>query len=308
MRSALPAGPVPARTGLGLIDGCHVALLAVLAPIAVAGVRDAASWLRLAAFWVPALLLVAGNVALRRRDPGRARDLALFATPVLTLFLLFESLFVLIPAVRAVRYDDVLAAADRWLLGVDATLWMEQWNRPWLDDFFFVVYMLYFPMPLVTLGWLFARRRFRDLEQAVFVFLACYYPSYLLYIAVPTAGPHVWFAAAHTVPLDGVWLAQPIHALHAFLEPSKVDAFPSVHGAILLTTMFTAWRFQRWLFWAYVPLALAILVSLVYTRNHYVVDVLAGAGIAVVTALAAHRIWPALHPRCVPHFGRTEPV
>ncbi|MBM4063718.1 MAG: hypothetical protein FJ265_21860, partial [Planctomycetes bacterium] len=151
---------------LSLIDASNLALLLALLAIAAVGVRSAAAWLPLLGFWLGAILLTWVGVRLRA-VPSRLvgwRAAALFVQPIAVLFLLFQSLFVLIPAVRAERYDDVFAAADRWLLGVDATLWMEQWNTRWLDELFHVSYFLYFPMPLVALVWLFWRGRRADVE------------------------------------------------------------------------------------------------------------------------------------------------
>jgi membrane-associated phospholipid phosphatase len=267
-------------------------------------VRTAAAWWPLLAFWGGALLLTWLGVLARRR-PERLvglRAMALFAQPIAVLFLLFESLFVLIPAVRRVRYDDVFVAVDRAMLGVDATLWMEQWNTPFLDELFHVSYFLYFPMPLAALVWLFGKGRRADVERVLFVFLCCYYPAYLIYIAWPTEGPQHWLRDQHTVELQGLLLTQPIRTLIATLEPSKVDAFPSVHAAILTTTMITAWWYVRRVFWAFVPLAVCIYVSLIYTRHHYVIDVIAGVAVAVSTAWAAVKLFPRWWPNLARHL------
>lgn len=294
---------------LSLIDACNLALLAVLLAIAAVGVRTAAAWWPLLGFWGGALLLTWLGVLARRR-PERlvgVRAAALFAQPIAVLFLLFESLFVLIPAVRRVRYDDVFVAVDRAMLGVDATLWMEQWNTPWLDELFHVSYFLYFPMPLVALVWLFGKGRRADVERVLFVFLCCYYPAYLIYIAWPTEGPQHWLRDQHKVELQGLLLTQPIRTLIATLEPSKVDAFPSVHAAILTTTMITAWWYVRRVFWWFVPLAVCIYVSLIYTRHHYVIDVIAGVAVAVSTAWAAVKLFPRWWPNLARHLPDPVP-
>ena len=289
---------------MSLIDRCHLALLVILFALAVLGVRDGGAWTKLLGFWLGTAGCTWAGAVLRRQ-PDRVvgwRLFVLFVQPIVVLFLLFESLFVLIPAIRTVRYDDVFAAADRWLLGVDATVWMEQWNTPFLDDLFHLCYFLYFPMPLVALGWLFAKGRRREVERVLFVFLACYYPSYLIYIAWPTEGPNWWFEAMHQVKLEGIVLTQPIRTLVQTLEPSKVDAFPSVHAAILTTTMITAWWYVRRAFWCFVPLAVGIFISLIYTRHHYVIDVIAGVAVSAATAVFAVWAFPRWWPACAPHL------
>lgn len=312
LHSARPAAPPassplprPRRHGLSLVDATNLALLSVLATVAVVLLRDGAVWSKLLALWLPAVVLSAIAVRARCR-PGRvgsARAWFLFGYPIAVLFLLFESLFFLIPAVNPRSFDPELVAIDRWLLGGDATLLIERWNHPWLDELFFLCYFLYFPMPMVTLVSLFLRRRHREVEHSFFVYLLCYYVSYLIYLVVPAGGPKRYLTGQHQTSIDGVLLARPIRLLVDSLEPSGIDAFPSVHCAILITTMLVCHWYNRRVFWAFVPLAFGILWSLVYTRNHYVIDVIAGALVAFGTAALANRWFPRLQHRFAPQLG-----
>jgi membrane-associated phospholipid phosphatase len=104
-----------------------------------------------------------------------------------------------------------------------------------------------------------------------------------------------------------VFLAEPVRRLIDALEPNKLDAFPSLHAAILLVTMVAARAESRRLFRAFLPVAVGITVSLVYLGYHWVVDVVAGflwAPFAIwLSGLLARR----LEGRCPPHFGATAP-
>ncbi len=305
---ALPAA-VSARTGLSLVDAVNAAFLGILVILAACVFASTPKKLELAGFYAGAALLLLVAVRVRKASPpapGWRRPFA-FLYPIALLFILFESVFIIIPALRTVRYDDLLVEIDRKFLGTDATVWMDGWMRPWLTDLMHLFYFAYFPMPLVTLGLLFARGRTRELERAIFALLLCYYPSYLLYMVVPAAGPNLHLAASHVHPMEGPLFTAPIRAIIDTLEPVKIDAFPSVHACILLTTMIVTWRAYRGLFWAFVPLAAGIAVSLVYTRNHYVIDVVAGVEVSVLGVWAADRLYPRLSPRFAPHFPGDAP-
>lgn len=306
--AALPAA-CPARAGLSLIDAANAAFLGLTVILSACAFGSTPRKLELAGICAgsTAILLVA--VRVRKTSPAAPgwRRLFAFVYPIALLFILFESVFILIPALRTARYDDLLMDIDRWFLGTDATIWMDRWTVPWLTDVMYLFYFAYFPMPLLPLGYLYARGRLRDLERALFAFFLCYYPSYVLYMLVPAAGPSPHLAGRHANALEGPFFTTPIRTILDTLEPVKIDAFPSVHACILLTTMIVTWRVHRRLFWAFVPLATGITVSLVYTRNHWVIDVVAGVAMSILGVWAADRLYPRLVPRFAPHFPGVAP-
>jgi membrane-associated phospholipid phosphatase len=57
-----------------------------------------------------------------------------------------------------------------------------------------------------------------------------------------------------------------------------------------------------------VPLAACIFVSLIYTRHHYVIDVIAGVAIAATTAWAAVRLFPRWWPTLARHLPDAAPA
>jgi membrane-associated phospholipid phosphatase len=249
------------------------------------------------------VLQFAAGAFRRSRAPSRWKERVGLVYPVAVLFMLFEALFIIIPALRDVRFDPQLAAFDRALFGVDVTVQLQKWQRPWLTEAMHLLYFSYFPLPLITIGWLYAGSRFEEIEEAYFTLLACYYPCYVVYALVPAAGPGHYLAGAGLAPLEGVLLTGPIRLLIDTLEPSKIDAFPSVHAAILLTTLLVTRRHSKALFWAFVPLAAGIAVALVYTRHHYVVDAIAGFAISGATYAAAGPLYRRWRGRFAPHFG-----
>lgn len=280
---------------VSVIDGLNLSFLVVVSTLATCSSTPYAVPL---AIVYPALLLWL-LWTFRWHD----RRLAMFILPIVFLFAVFETLFMVVPYVSAWRADDFLARTDLALLGVNPTEWATRWAAPWLTEILYYCYLFYFPMPLILLGWMYARSMIPEIEEAYFVYLTCYYASYVLYFIFPAEGPRFHLVAVHPAPLPGLTLTEPIRGLIDALEPSKLDAFPSLHAAILLTTMMFAFRHNRRMFgWLLAP-AIGTTVSLVYCRYHYVVDVVAGLAIAALNYGLAKCVYARIRPRFAAHFG-----
>ncbi len=250
-------------------------------------------------------ILYAAGIRRRWRKDGMRR-LAMGIYPILFLFGAFETFFMLLPYFNEAFYDGGMAWADHAVFGVHPTVWMEQWASPPLTDFMYLLYLFYFPMPLIPLLWLYRKRRFADLERSMFIYLAVYYSAYLVYFFVPVEGPRFYLEKLQQVPLDGIVFAAPIRGLIDVLEPNKSDCFPSLHAAITLVTLLAAFRIHRKMFYFLLPLCAGILLSLVYCRYHYVVDVVAGLAWAFTGWMVGGVIQDKVKVFFAPHFGNSS--
>lgn len=235
-------------------------------------------------------------------EPGRWREFVMFVYPIIFLFTVFETFFMILPYSNPLRFDDLMVEIDFLLLGVHPTVWLEPVIHPVLTDLMYVLYLIYFPLPLIILGWMLRGNMYDRLEESFVVFLLCYYGAYIMYFALPVEGPRFHLAAFQKIDLEGYLLAEPIRKFIDILEPNKLDAFPSLHAAILLITMLVSYQYNRTLFWYFLPVGLGIMVSLIYCRYHYMIDVVAGltwAGICYPLGKGLHRT---LRERLAPHF------
>ena len=66
---------------------------------------------------------------------------------------------------------------------------------------------------------------------------------------------------------------------------------PSGHTAIGLIVLFLAYRYARLLFYIFCPIVAALILSTVYLRHHYVIDVFAGAALAAGCSLIGPRLY-----------------
>lgn len=234
------------------------------------------------------------SVRLRKKGAkqGWAKYFRLFY-PLIYLFVIFESFFMILPFINTHRYDEVLANIDYNLLGVHPTVWIEHWVKPWLTDLLYLLYIFYFPMPLFILVWLYKKKKYVDLDKSIFIYMLTYYGAYLFYFLVPAQGPRFYqpLMELQQKSLDGIFLAQPIRSIINFLEPNKYDAFPSLHAAISLTTLMTMFRYNKKMAWIFLPVITGIFISLVYCRYHYVIDIIAGITWSVITFIVGSKYY-----------------
>jgi membrane-associated phospholipid phosphatase len=67
--------------------------------------------------------------------------------------------------------------------------------------------------------------------------------------------------------------------------------------------MLAARRHEKKLFQLFIPVAAGIVISLVYCRYHYVMDIIAGFALAGSVNGLARRLHQRLGAVCAPHFG-----
>jgi membrane-associated phospholipid phosphatase len=215
--------------------------------------------------------------------------------------LMWASLYPAYLAVRGTTIGDAETATENagTLIDVErsVSLFHEETLQRVLSfasEFFSTYYMLGFgPLIAAVLVWLGLRdrSRYRELRRLLFVSLAI---AVILYVAYPTAPPRLvpGLGIADTVGLTG-------HDTGSFagIRFNPYAAMPSMHVGWSLLVGIVGFRASRRLavraFFALHPLLMAITVTA--TGNHYFVDSIAGAGIAILAvALLAlfHRIRP----------------
>jgi membrane-associated phospholipid phosphatase len=208
----------------------------------------------------------------------------------------YESLGALIAAARGGPRDDLLIAADRAILGGDLSVLLQPVVTPFLAAFLYIAYSTYYFLPLVLGGTLWSR----DVAAArryIFTLTACFYVSYAGYFTIPAFGPRTALADRNRVPLETSPVARAISRTINELEHTKLDAFPSGHTMITTAVLIVAWQRIRKLFWFLLPVATLLILSTMYCRYHYLVDVLAGIVLAFATVPLGDRLFDRLTRR-----------
>lgn len=236
--------------------------------------RRVPDWAAVSGALVGAALL---GVACRLWAAASASRLAQFAGSfyvIVTLWTTYSRLNPLIDLVSPVPYDRDLQAIDAFLFGVQPSVWLEQFQRPWLTEILFIAYALFFFWQLALGILLFLRRDRHALADYLLTVLMFYMLSYVSYVFVPAIGPRFDLAPFYTQELHGLWLADDIR--RSFLHiPMLRDCFPSGHTGLTILVLFHAYKSRaRVFFWIMLPCAMLLIFSTVYCRFHYAIDLL----------------------------------
>jgi membrane-associated phospholipid phosphatase len=193
-----------------------------------------------------------------------------------------------------VHYEEVIALDRAIGLGTLPTLFLQSHlyhggGPSALDIACTLVYFLHFAYPL-TLGyvfWIRDRSVFRHFAAAL---LGMSFVAFFFYLLVPVAPP--WLAAQkgllpHVEKIISHTLPSATDFVYQKMNPNQVAAMPSLHTAFpVLGLLYGVRLFGRR---AALPLGawvIAVVFSIVYLGEHYVVDALGG----VVFAVAAYLV------------------
>lgn len=198
-----------------------------------------------------------------------------------------------------IRADEILFLGTVPTVWLQRHLWQGSESLAWYDYGACLVYASYFVATylVAALLWVFARGLFRRFVAMVSLLALMGFATYALFPAAPP-----WLASesgqldATTRSIGVIWSEIPMmHVNGLFEEGSQysnpVAAVPSLHAAhTMLITLFLwrlAPRWGRFLLAAY-PWAMAF--ALVYTAEHYVVDILLGWLYALSAFWAINRL------------------
>jgi membrane-associated phospholipid phosphatase len=211
-------------------------------------------------------------------------------SPILFIILIYESLGDLIHYLHP-DIDQRLIQIDFSIFGVHPTLWMQQWIVPWFTDLLSLAYISYYFLPVVLMVVLYLKNQRLEFDESIFILAFGYYVSFIGYILFPAIGPRYTIAHLYSVPLEGSFITDSVRDLLNALEHNKRDCMPSGHTQIVLIVLYLAHRYEKFLFYIFFPIICGLILSTVYLRYHYVIDLFVGATIAVGCMIIGPRLY-----------------
>ena len=207
-----------------------------------------------------------------------------------------------IPLLGPIHTGDVLAFELRLFPGPAGLSWPQWWDEhpkvvlDLLCGFAYATYLLEF---FVAEGFFYLIGEKRFFSALAWAFFAANVAGFVVNLVFPVAPP--WYVFAHGPgPADPRAVASAagcarfdallgINYFSSFYarNPNVFGAMPSLHVTYPLTVVWYTWN-RGWI-WRLATLAFTLLVSFsaVYLAHHYVVDVIAGAALAVPCCLWA---------------------
>jgi len=180
--------------------------------------------------------------------------------------------------------SDALADLDYAIFGTHPTIWIQQLQRPWLDEL-----VCFFNVSYYFIGFLFAvptllRGRREAVWAGASLALFAYVVNYTIFILLPAVGPRMMpeIEALRTMKLDGgffVWAQTAVQGDHGAV---RGNAFPSAHVSASVVWVLVAWRYERRLAWILGAFTAGTAFSTIYLGFHHAIDPIAGILLGIV--------------------------
>ncbi len=225
----------------------------------------------------------------------------------------YKQLYFIIPPIHDNQdYDQLLIAVDRWLLRVNPTQWLAQFSTPLLTEILQIAYSLFFVLLLASGFELYCRGRAGEFQNFRFTVVYGKSVSYVGYFFLPAVGPRFTLHDFSNInsELPGLLFTPVLRRFIDFCEsiPTGVsdavaqasaqrDVFPSGHTMLTLVVMVMAFKYRlrirHWVIWV----GGLLILGTVYLRYHYVIDIIAGALLAIPCLLTSNLMQQVLGPR-----------
>jgi membrane-associated phospholipid phosphatase len=198
-------------------------------------------------------------------------------------------------------FDSILARWDHALFGVNPVDWFHQFSFPLLTEYLQIWYCAFQLMLVVLAIDLYLDKKPREFRLVTSTLILGFYISYILYVFMPAIGPRF---AGHSfenidAELPGVFMT---HALRAFINAGNnigphlhypypgvnPDCMPSGHTMMSVMAICLAWKYRARVRWFVTVGGVSVVLSTMYLRYHYVVDVIAGTLLGLIV-YALHR-------------------
>ena len=201
---------------------------------------------------------------------------------------------------------------DAALLGVQPTIWLEKLLHPIAVEYFMFAYVLFIVYPYFYLVYLYQKNKLPVFHKAMLTQVISLFVALTCFITLPAMGPRATIGLnvsgqqansdtpVYTQSLKGVecdfleeWTGRPSlfqlqYDMWNQIERIKTDCMPSMHTCLCLIVLFYAVRYRRYFkyqktaMWFWLVGNISLILSTVYLRYHWVVDVIFGIVLAVI--------------------------
>ncbi len=224
---------------------------------------------------------------------------------VIIILLVFKEIYFMNRAIHLGRdYDAILILIDHAMFGVHPTQWLMRFAYPVITEILQIAYASYYFL-FIFLGYeLYRERRYAEFSFALFCIFYGFYLSYLGYLTLPSVGPRFTLHdfLSLNIELPGIWLTDflrssinlgesiPLHVPNP-VDFVQRDVFPSGHTQMTLVVMYLAIHYRIRFRWAVMVIGSLLIISTVYLRYHYVIDLIAGALLMIFTIWTAPKLF-----------------
>ena len=172
--------------------------------------------------------------------------------------------------------DGFFMEADELLFGGQPSLaFCRAMPWPWFNELMNFSYLSFYFIIILTVVASYKIKKTKGAETA-FVLLLSFLLYYVLFIIFPVMGPQFYFPDPDNCTPDTWPFRTAMRCLQDWGE-RPTGAFPSSHVGVTVICLVLLYAQKiRKLFWSILPLVVLLIVSTVYIKAHYLIDVMAG--------------------------------
>jgi len=186
--------------------------------------------------------------------------------------------------------DPYLEKADNYLFGFQPAIAFSDYISNHL--FSELMYISYFSFYILIIGFFLIYYLLKEdkLSENVFYLTVSLYLFYLIFAIFPSAGPQYYFEAPQNILPSAYIFDKIMHLVQEFGE-QPTGAFPSSHVGISIIILILLRKNFGNYFKIALPIVFLLILSTVYIKAHYVVDVVGGIMIAPMILFISKKLY-----------------
>jgi membrane-associated phospholipid phosphatase len=244
------------------------------------------------------LIIIIGTAVLFKKSKIFLKDWFVF----LSFLYLFDSLrgliFYLICKFDIPVYVTYVIKIERALFGSIPSIFLQNLlldnhNPGMLEKFLTVLYGTHF-LAFLVIGFMIWNNKPEKFSQYKISFYLLISVGIAIYFLVPTAPPWIASKLFNVFPEPfhfNIYLFNlSVPDLTAGFDVNPVAAMPSLHTAFPALCSFLLWHIYRWKASAFYLYSLLVFFTIIYTGDHYVVDIIAGIFLAFLCYIVSCKI------------------
>jgi len=171
--------------------------------------------------------------------------------------------------------DPFVANLEVTVFGGHPSIWFsEYFPWKWFNDLMNLGYLSYYFLIFIVCYTVY-KKSYQHFSFVLFVVVMSFYIYYVIFIIFPVAGPQYSLLPPDNQLPDAYVFREIIKWVHSFGE-RPTAAFPSSHVGIMCILLYLSGKFAPRLIKWIIPFGVILVLSTVYIKAHYVIDVIAG--------------------------------
>ncbi|AUH71040.1 PAP2 superfamily [Legionella sainthelensi] len=206
--------------------------------------------------------------------------------PLMLLPLFYKETEILTTALNKIHYDDHFIHFERkyckWVMNFHHN---NRGNSLLLSEFLHLCYLFFYLFIYGVPLFFYLRQEFVAFYECQFAILFLLFSCYVTHSIIPVCGPRNIFEKIKDRRSQGIIF----RATHKLLQDGSATgtAFPSGHTGVASVILLTTGYLHTPLFYYILPFGIGLIISTIYGRFHYVIDMVFGFLYALIAFLIA---------------------